>query len=168
MSIATANNFMKNTKEIIRDKIFNKKIIIYLILLALFIGIAFYVYQTYIVPKINPDFVPNREFTGEDEKVATLYLFSVNWCPYSDKAKPIWENIKKQYNGTKFNNYILKFENIDGDINHNKLVEFENKYLNEKKIDGYPTIYMVKDNNVIEYEATPNESTLTEFINSVL
>ena len=52
---------------------------------------------------------------------------------------------------------------------YNYLLEkFEDKYLNGKKIDGYPSIYMVKDSQVIEYEAKPDANTLTEFINSVL
>ena len=37
-----------------------------------------------------------------------------------------------------------------------------------KKLDGYPSIYMVKDDKVVEYEAKPKLDTLTEFIQSVL
>ena len=45
--------------------------------------------------KLNPDFVPNREFTqGDNIKDAYLFLFYVDWRPYSKKAKPIWEQIK--------------------------------------------------------------------------
>ena len=45
---------------------------------------------------------------------------------------------------------------------------FESKFLNGKKIDGYPSIYMVKEDQVIEYEAKPKLDTLKEFIDSVL
>ena len=45
---------------------------------------------------------------------------------------------------------------------------FENNFLNGKKIDGFPSIYMVKNDQVIEYEAKPNTEILKKFIESVL
>ena len=45
---------------------------------------------------------------------------------------------------------------------------FENKYLNGKKIDGFPSIYMIKNDQVIEYEAKPNLEILKNFIESVV
>ena len=152
----------------IRSVLFSKKFILIMFLIVLFIGIAFYVYTTYIAPRINPDFVPNREFDDRDTGVADLYLFAVDWCPYSKKAKPIWDSLKKRFDKKQFNNHILQFKEVDGDKNSKELEIFENKYLNGKKLDGYPSIYMVKDNQVIEYEATPDKNTLSEFINSVL
>ena len=158
-----------NAGSSIRDMIFNKKFIIILVLIVIFLGIAFYVYNTYIAPRINPDFVPNREFDDDTGSgVAELYLFAVDWCPYSKKAKPIWNTVKKQYNNKKINNHVIKFKEVDGEKNDKELESFENKYLNGKKIDGYPSIYMVKDSNVIEYEAKPDRNVLGEFINSVL
>ena len=74
---------LNSAGETIRGYLFNKKFIIYLVLVALFIGIAFYVYNSYVAPKLNPDFVPNREFTDAetDGSVAEIYFFAVDWCP---------------------------------------------------------------------------------------
>ena len=44
---------------------------------------------------------------------------------------------------------------------------FENKFLNGKKID-VSSIYLVKNDQVIEYEAKPNAEILKQFIESVL
>ena len=68
-----------------------------MVIVVIFLGVAFYVYNTYIAPRINPDFVPNREFDDDDGRpgIAELYLFAVDWCPYSKKAKPIWNTVKK-------------------------------------------------------------------------
>ena len=86
---------LNNKMDAIKGVLFNKKFIIILLLIALFLAIAFYVYNNYIAPRMNPDFVANREFTqeGEDD-VAELYFFHVDWCPYSKKAKPTWKKIK--------------------------------------------------------------------------
>ena len=148
--------------------LFNKKFIIILVVAAIFIGVAFWVYTTYIAPSIDPEYVPNREFTDETSNSANLYMFSVDWCPYSKKAKPIWKKLTSKYDGRDINGVNLTIKEIDGDKQANELESFETKYLDGKKIDGYPSIYMVKDDKVHEYDAKPNLETLTEFIQSVL
>ena len=40
--------------------------------------------------------------------------------------------------------------------------------INKYKIEGYPTIKLLKDGNVIEYDAKPNKATLEQFLNTVL
>ena len=121
---------------------------------------------------MNPDYVPNKEFIqqGEEDgglgKMADIYFIYANWCPYSKKVRPIWEQIKKDYDGKNINNYSIKFFEIDGEKEEKKIKDFETNY--NKQIDGYPTIVIVKENQVIEFEAKPNRETLEEFINTVL
>ncbi len=161
----SVNNGMNAVKGIL----FNKKFIIILVVTAIFIGVAFWVYTTYIAPSISPDYVPNREFTdGEGTNTAELFMFSVDWCPYSKAAKPIWKKLTEKYQGQEVNGTLLEVKEIDGDKQAQELENFESKYLNGKKIEGYPSIYMVKDDKVVEYEAKPKLDTLKEFINSVL
>ena len=154
----------------IKSMIFNKKFIIILFVVTIFLAVAFYVYNTYISPKINPDFVPNREFTdtSEDSGLADLYFFTADWCPYSKKAKPIWNKLKTQFDNKSIKNTKIRFLDIDGEKNEKEMENFENKFLNGKKIDGFPSIYMVKNDQVIEYEAKPNFEILKNFIESVL
>jgi thiol-disulfide isomerase/thioredoxin len=152
----------------IKSKLPSKKFMVILLLSFLFLGIAFYVYNTYITPKINPDFVPNKEFVEEKnaEYPASIYLFYADWCPYSQKAKKTWDNLKTNLNNKKINKYVLHFEEINDERDASKLKDFETTY--KKTIDGFPTIIMIKDDNVIEFEAKPNQDTLNEFIHSVL
>ena len=160
---------VNNGMNAVKGMLFNKKFIIILVVTAIFIGIAFWVYTTYVAPSINPDYVPNREFTdGEGSNTADLFMFSVDWCPYSKAAKPVWKKLTEKYNGQEVNGTLLQVKEIDGDKQAQELENFESKYLNGKKIEGYPSIYMVKDDKVVEYEAKPKLDTLKEFINSVL
>ena len=160
---------VNNGMNAVKGMLFNKKFIIILVVTAIFIGIAFWVYTTYVAPSINPDYVPNREFTdGEGSNTADLFMFSVDWCPYSKAAKPVWKKLTDKYNGQEVNGTLLQVKEIDGDKQAQELENFESKYLNGKKIDGYPSIYMVKDDKVVEYEAKPKLDTLKELINSVL
>ena len=149
-------------------------------LAVLFIGIAFWIYQYYILPRLEPTFVSNAEIdTLKDDgsaggpnadanagPYAEIYLFHTDWCPYSQEAMPIWKAMKKRMNNKKINKHILLFKEIDGDKDSAKITDFEDEY--KKKIDGFPTIMLVKDDQVVDYEAEVNTDNLNEFINSVL
>ena len=57
---------LTGTTDKIKGLLFNRNFLIIMVVVAIFLGVAFYVYNTYIAPRINPDFVPNREFTTDD------------------------------------------------------------------------------------------------------
>ena len=50
------SSMMDNVKNSVMQAVSNKKFIMIIVLLALFIGLAFWVYTTYVAPKLN-DFV---------------------------------------------------------------------------------------------------------------
>jgi len=162
--------------EQIKSIFLNKKFLLILFIIFIFLGVALYTYNNYIAPKINPDFVPNREFETEGEdcenKFVDIYLFSVEWCQHSNDAKPIWNKIKKVFKGKNpsGSKYEIRFIELDGDKNEAEIDSFEAEYLtpNNKKIDGYPSIWMVKDKDVYEFAATPTKDNLVEFITSLV
>lgn len=169
-------NFAKTTTQI-KSLFLNKKFLVIIFIIALFLGVALYVYNNYIAPRINPDFVPNREFdTASDVetsgKVAEIYLFSVEWCNHSKNAKPEWARIKKELDGKKLENshYTINFIELDGDNNESEIDAFESEYLtpNGKKIDGYPSIWMVKGSDVYEFAAKPTKDSIKEFIEALV
>jgi len=158
-----------NVGNKIISTVYNKKFFMIVILIAAFIALALYVYNTYVAPRLQPTFVPNREFVPEgDEAIssATIYFFSADWCPYSKKAKPIWNEVRTKYEGQKINGIILNFKEVDGDKQEADVTTFEEKY--KVKIDGYPTIYMVKGDQVVTYNAKVTAANLSEFITTAL
>jgi hypothetical protein len=40
--------------------------------------------------------------------------------------------------------------------------------MNKYKIEGFPTIKLLKDGQIIEYDAKPTKETLVQFLNTVL
>jgi protein-disulfide isomerase-like protein with CxxC motif len=40
--------------------------------------------------------------------------------------------------------------------------------MNKYNIEGFPTIKLLKDGQVVEYDAKPTKETLTQFLNTVL
>ena len=136
-----------------------------LIVAIFFLIVAIYLYNKYVTPMVDNKFIPNNEFQqksddSDDVQNVELYIFTVNWCPHSKKAIPIWEQLKAEYSNKTFNNYNINFIQVDGE---------ENPSLADKyKVEGYPTIKMVKGNQIIEYDAKPSLEHLKEFLNSTL
>ena len=82
------------------------------------------------------------------------------WCPHSKNALPVWENLKSDYYDKKINGYKINFIDIDCDQDPETADKF--------KIEDYPTIKLVKNNQIIEFDAKPEKETLSEFLNSIL
>jgi thiol-disulfide isomerase/thioredoxin len=131
-------------------------------IIVLLILLGYYTYKTYIDTKTT--FQANREGPAVDLKTANLLLFYVDWCPHCKTAKPEWEKLKEQYEDKTINGYNIVFSEYNCTNETPEIEELMNKY----KIEGYPTIKLIKDNQVIEYDAKPTKSTLEEFLNTVL
>ena len=134
--------------------------------IAIIVGvISYFVWDNYISSKINHD--SNREHDEEtttSNKVANLMLFYVDWCPHCKTAKPEWNELKEQYDGKNINGYTVVFEEYNCTEESSEIEDIVNKF----KIDGYPTIKLIKDNQVIEYDAKPTKSTMEQFLMTVL
>ena len=146
----------------------NQKFLIVLFLSAAFIAVALYVYSYYVSPKLDPSFVPNKEFVEKSDtpKKAEFYFFYTDWCPHSKTSKPIINKVKHLYDGKPINDVIVHFHEINGEKEEGEMNEFEKRH--NVSIDGYPTIYLVKGDQVIEYDANPTHDSLVEFLNTTL
>lgn len=105
------------------------------------------------------------ERTGESNgKEAELMLFYVDWCPHCKTAKPEWEQVKTEYGDKTINGYRIIFTEVNCT---NETPDIE-KMINQYKIEGYPTIKLLKDSQVIEFDAKPTKANLDQFLNTVL
>jgi thiol-disulfide isomerase/thioredoxin len=141
-----------------------KNTILMVIIFLIFILAAIYTYKRYVSKKINPEYVANSEFVPEGENkqsdVADLYFFYTTWCPHCKKSMPIWQSLKSEFDNKQFKGTTINFIEVDCD---------KDTALAEKfNIQGYPTIKLVKGNQVIEYDAKPSKDTLMEFLQTSL
>jgi len=137
-------------------------IVVLVLILCIF---AYYVYKQYADEKTA--FHANRENIPKDQnsnKTATLMLFYVDWCPHCKTAKPEWESLKAEYEGKSINGYTVNFTEYNCTNESAETTQLMDKY----SIEGYPTIKLVKDNQIIEYDAKPTKSTMEQFLNTVL
>ena len=97
-------------------------------------------------------------------KSATVYFFYTTWCPYSLAAIPEWEKIVDKYSENTVNGYSINFIDVDCT---KETVEIENM-INKYNIEGYPTIKMIKDDQVIEFDAKAKFENIENFLVTVL
>lgn len=150
-----------------KNVIINNKFYILLVtfIIALFLSVAYYYYNTFIRAKLKKQYVDNKEFIDENDennnksKEATLFFFYTTWCPYCKVSRPEWDKLIKQTNGVVKNTKII-FRDIDCDKNS----DLADKY----KVEGYPTIKLIYNNKIYDYDAKPSVQTLNEFLNSVI
>ena len=137
-----------------------------IIVSALLFGVlGYYIYTNYFSNKTQ--YNANREnfdTNQESNKTANLMLFYVDWCPHCKTAKPEWESLKSEYEGKNINGYTLTFTEYNCTTESPETEELMNKY----KIEGYPTVKLLKDNQIVEYDAKPTKSTMEQFLHTVL
>jgi thiol-disulfide isomerase/thioredoxin len=141
--------------------------LVFLVALLLFSMIGGYYWYYYYLPELQAKYKPNNEKTNNDNKsnsTAELLFFFANWCPHCKTAKPIWEELKKEYENKTINGYKIMFTEVDCSEETAEVDRMMNQY----NVEGYPTIKLIKDGDVIDYDAKPTKATLVQFLNTVL
>ncbi len=132
-----------------------------------FLIVALLYYRYYVSPTLNPSYKANREVLDKDSssgKTAELLFFYTDWCPHCKTAKPVWQEMKTEYQSTRINGYKVVFTDVNCTNDSAEIDELMDKY----KVEGYPTIKLLKDGQIIEYDAKPTKETLTQFLTTVL
>ena len=147
----------------------SKNIVIVLVVLAAISGILYYVISKNMAPGLNKFFqqsqgksvtADGQDTGGPGDKSAQLYLFKVDWCPHCKSAKPVFDSVEKELNGRPINGYVVSFKTVD--------CEAEPDMADKFKVEGYPTIKLVKNGEVIEYDAKPDKDNILVFLKTML
>ena len=159
--IDNINSFIKDS---ITTVFADKKLILYVILLSLFfIIISFFTYNKFILPIIQKDHVLNKEFKNNqnNSKDILIIYFKTEWCPYCKKARPEWDKFVNYVNNIN-DSKTYDFQIITSVVDCDKQSSVADKY----NVDAYPTIKLIKNKEIYEYDAKPNKEHLIEFLKS--
>ena len=136
--------------------------------IILFTIISIFYYYYYVAPQMKTKYSHNSEDNinggSSGGQNAEILFFFADWCPHCKAAKPIWNDLKSEYENKTINGYQILFTEIDCSTETAEVDQMMNKY----NVEGYPTIKLLKDGQVIEYDAKPSKATLTQFLNTVL
>lgn len=141
----------------------------YLTILICIISVIAVVVAYFVWSNYNSETKYNSNREHEDEsansnKVANLMLFYADWCPHCKTAKPEWNALKEEYDGKTINGYIVIFEEYNCTEQNEDVESTMNKY----DVNGYPTIKLIKDGQLIDYDAKPTKALMEKFLNTVL
>jgi thiol-disulfide isomerase/thioredoxin len=133
--------------------------------IVFFAIVATIYYFYYLAPQVKAKYQPNSEFNVESGgNNAELLFFYADWCPHCKTAKPIWNDLQSEYENKTINGYTVVFTEVNCSEETAEVDNMMNKY----SVEGYPTIKLLKDGQIIEYDAKPSKETLTQFLNTVL
>ena len=92
----------------------------------------------------------------EDEVI--MVLFFVDWCPHCKSVKPEWEKLMK-LNNTKVNGKNIKIQaaNAEGS-------EVEKEAARDNNVEGYPTIKLISQSEVVDYNGARNAEEMGKFV----
>lgn len=142
----------------------HKRKILIIFLVLLFILVSIFAYKKYAENKMkeNPyDDVANANRKKNSQKAQILF-FSTDWCPYCKKAQPEWEKFEKKM---KKENNIVLCTKIDCTDAENADVKTN---IQKYDIQHYPTVKMLYNGDVIDFDAKITEETLTKFVNTIV
>ncbi len=170
------SSMIENVKNSVIQAVSNKRFIMIIILLALFIGLAFWVYTTYVAPKLNPEYKDNKEFiesngdSNGSSTNASIYAFYTDWCPHCKKdiisTDSGWKKTVSKLDGQSINGVKIGFIEVNGEKSEATMQNFESDH--NVSIKAFPTIYLVKGNNIVEFDSDITEDNLTNFLNTAL
>jgi len=95
-----------------------------------------------------------------------LMMFSVDWCPHCKQASPEWQKISEEYSAT--NSQINGRKVIFTLVNCTEETPDIEKQLKQYNIEGYPTIKLLKDGQIINFEAKPDYPNILKFLQSTV
>jgi len=141
-----------------------KNLIILLVVVALFLLVAIYVYKYFIKNLINKKHQVNKEFINKkgntSDDVLVLYFYT-QWCPYCKQSMPEIKKFEDYVNGLNAeNSYKITVTKIDCDENSAMATKY--------KIQGYPTIKLIYKGKVYDYDAKPTKENLIQFLESTI
>lgn len=137
-----------------------KKMTFWIILIMLLFGAGAYYWinKASVGEQKRINDIPNAPSTK-----VTVMMFTVDWCPHCKKAKTPWEDFVKAYDGKIVKNRLVQCKT------HNLTDANENDPISTKyKIDGYPTIKMEKDGQIIEFDAKVTTYSLERFVEDMI
>jgi len=145
----------------------------YTYIIVLIVSIVFIIVSYLVIQKYKQKYIKNEGLmndvananTRKINEVATIMMFHVDWCPHCKTAKPDWDQFKSQYDGKVVNGFTIKC------IDHNCTNDKDSKVqslLNKYNIESYPTVKMLKREEVFDFDSKITKSSLSSFVNVML
>lgn len=139
------------------------KMLLFLSVFILFVIVAYFTYKRFY-STIEQNKFKNVANANRRNKEVNILFFHVDWCPHCRTAQPEWDKFTSQMNGKEVNGYVINC--VDMDCTNDKDSSIASA-INQYNIESYPTIKMLKDEKVIEFQSKITTETLNKFITTM-
>lgn len=145
-----------------------KTYIIILLIITVFICVSMYAAYRYYGAKDAAVTAKFGDVANASETVGEvdLMMFHVEWCPHCVKALPEWKSFCDTYNGTNINGYKINCDSNGNDCTDDADPLIKG-LLKQYKINSFPTIILIKNGQVYNYDATVTKNSLEQFVETV-
>jgi hypothetical protein len=129
---------------------------------------AYYAYDTFYAKKYESKKAKYSDTANANmgDTEAILYFFHVEWCPHCQTALPEWQSfLESGYDGREIGDYVLRCKGVDCTNEDDSEVM---TYINKYNISGFPTIKLLKDGTVYDFDAKIKENSLEQFVEAIL
>jgi thiol-disulfide isomerase/thioredoxin len=139
--------------------------ILFIVSAIIFGFVAKYAYDKFYVSDTISEGANFHDVANADMRSneVVVYFFYVDWCPHCKTALPEWFKFKNQYDGKEVNHYTVRCVEMNCT---DETPEITN-VIHEYKIEGYPTVKMLKNGTKIEFDSKISFGTLEQFLNSM-
>lgn len=140
------------------------------VLFILFSIMSVMCYYKYVYPYLQKRIYKDITNAERRMKSVQIYYFTVDWCPYCKKAKPVFTDFYNKYNDQVINGYKIEIvldENQDSSIGIDCTDSLNTKikqYMDEFHIEHFPTVKMMKEDVSIDFEGAITKNNLDQFI----
>jgi len=99
---------------------------------------------------------------------ATVYFFTVDWCPHCKNAKGAWSAFSDSTDGKPINGHKIMCEPVNCTDLSDDRHENAESLMNEFGIESYPSIKLRRGEDIIEYDAKISSSGLSNFVKTMV
>jgi thiol-disulfide isomerase/thioredoxin len=102
--------------------------------------------------------------SDEPESSSQLIMFTTDWCPHCKVAQPEWNKLVDDYEGQLINGKPVVFTQYNCTTETPEITALIAKY----EVKGYPTVKLLTNGQVIDFDAKPTEESLLQFLKASL
>ena len=121
-------------------------------------------YRSQITNMVDKKQITEEEDPSAEVKSATLMLFTVDWCPHCKTAAPEWKSLQGEYQDRTINGYNIIFDTVNCTNETADVKDLIQLY----SVEGYPTVKLVNDSQVFDFDAKPTKDNLLQFLKTTL
>ena len=130
----------------------------------LFCIVGYYAYRMMAKPIIDNRKTENISNMAHRSEEVDVYFFYADWCPHCTRAKPEWNTFKDDFHDTELNGYAIQAIEVDC----TETTPDNSPFIQKFGVDSFPTVKMMKSNQIIDFDSKVSSSSLEQFMHSML